>query len=69
MFMSQIVLRVGDEALYRGPKLGEELRYSLNPETIVQVLEVAGDRVFVSRGSKNSGYPVFTVAIQQLEKR
>lgn len=67
--MAQVVLQVGDEALYRGPKLGEELRYSLNPETIVQVLQVAGDRVFVSRGPKNSGYPVFTVASHQLERR
>ena len=67
--MSQIVLHVGDEALYRGPKLGQELRHSLNSETIVQVLQIAGDRVFVSRGVKNSGYPVFTVSSEQLERR
>lgn len=67
--MAQVVLQVGDEALYRGPKLGEELRYSLHSETIVRVLQVVGDRALISQGTKNSGYPVFTVVIQQLEKR
>ncbi|MFA5995608.1 MAG: hypothetical protein WCW27_04815 [Patescibacteria group bacterium] len=69
MFAKNTTLRVGYEALYRGPMLGVKTKDCLPSETIVVIQKIIEQQAQVKKYSRNNKQPVFVVSIDQLEWR